>query len=260
MPPRRPWRARSWRSGLPRALPSARRWIHSITGAAKSKLQRKCRSSSRHGRIATRRSRPRSSPATPTNFRRSLRSPFSMDFNAILTGSVPKRAIDGAVRLLLFALGASFVASTTGPLPAAAAEPTLLPNERAFAFSARGVDERTIEARFVIADGYYLYRDRLNFAVEPGVFAGTSLPPGKVKEDQFFGKVETYRNQLVVKLPLDAAAPGRSVTVSAESQGCADQGICYPPQLQKVTLSLPLAGGRPGMPVEAAPQKKSWLN
>jgi thiol:disulfide interchange protein DsbD len=48
--------------------------------------------------------------------------------------------------------------------------------------------------------------------------------------------------------------------VGAESQGCADIGVCYPPQIQKVTLSLPAAGSRPGMPVEAAPQKKSWLN
>jgi len=183
-----------------------------------------------------------------------------MAFNAISTGSAPKRAIDGALPLLRFALGALCVAGASSPLSAAAAEPTLLPNERAFAFSARGVDERTVEARFVIADGYYLYRDRLKFAIEPGTLGAASLPPGKVKEDQFFGKVETYRNQLIVKLPLDAAAPGRSVTVSAESQGCADLGVCYPPQIQKVTLSLPSAGGKPGMPVEAAPQKKSWLN
>ena len=157
-------------------------------------------------------------------------------------------------------VGAWAAAALFGALPAAGLEPTLLPNERAFAFSARGIDERTVEARFVIADGYYLYRDRLKFSVQPGALGGTSLPAGKVKEDQFFGKVETYRNQLVVRLPLDAAAPGRAVTVNAESQGCADIGVCYPPQLQKVTLTLPAAGGRPGMPVEAAPPKKSWLN
>jgi thiol:disulfide interchange protein DsbD len=85
------------------------------------------------------------------------------------------------------------------------------------------------------------------------------LPPGKVKDDEFFGRVETYRNQLVVKLPLDAAAPSRSVTVSAESQGCADIGVCYPPQLQKVTLTLPGAGARPGPVIDAAPPPKSWL-
>lgn len=147
-----------------------------------------------------------------------------------------------------------------GAAPASAQEAKLLPNERAFAFSARGVNERTIEARFVIADGYYLYRDRIKFSIEPGALTGAALPPGKVKEDQFFGKVETYRNQLVVKLPLEAAAPGSEVTLAAESQGCADIGVCYPPQIQRVTLSLPTPGARPGMPVEAAPPKKSWLN
>jgi thiol:disulfide interchange protein DsbD len=182
-----------------------------------------------------------------------------MASNVISTGSVPKRTTDAA-RVLCLTLAATGVASLLGALPAAAQEPKLLPNERAFAFSARGVNERTIEARFVIADGYYLYRDRIKFTVEPGTLAGAALPPGKVKEDQFFGKVETYRNQLVVKLPLEAAAPGSPMTVSAESQGCADLGVCYPPQIQKVTLSLPAAGARPGMPVEAAPQKKSWLN
>lgn len=140
-----------------------------------------------------------------------------------------------------------------------AQEPKLLPNERAFAFSARGIDERTVEARFVIADGYYLYREKLRFNAEPGPLGPSPLPPGKIKEDAFFGQVETYRNQVIVKLPLETAAPGRAVTVFAESQGCADLGVCYPPQVQKVTLTLPVAGGRPGLPVEAAP-RKSWLN
>lgn len=174
------------------------------------------------------------------------------------TGFAPKRAADRAPpRRASAALVAAALALSA--LSALALEPTLLPNERAFAFSARGVDERTIEARFVIADGYYLYRDRLKFAVDPGALGAGTLPPGKVKEDQFFGKVETYRNQLIVKLPLEVAAPGASVTLTAESQGCADLGVCYPPQAQKVTLKLPLAGGRPGASVEAAPAKKPWL-
>ena len=186
-----------------------------------------------------------------------------MASNATLPGSAPKPAVEpprlSGLRPLA-ALAALATGALLGALPAAALEPSLLPNERAFAFSARGVDERTVEARFVIADGYYLYRDRLKFTIDPGSLGDTSLPQGKVKEDQFFGKVETYRNQLIVRLPLDAAAPGRAVTVNAESQGCADIGVCYPPQLQKVTLTLPSVGGRPGMPVEAVPQKKSWLN
>jgi thiol:disulfide interchange protein DsbD len=136
----------------------------------------------------------------------------------------------------------------------------LLEPERAFAFSVQAVDERTIEARFSIASGYYLYREKLKFAVEPATLAGAPvLPPGKVKDDAFFGNVETYRGRLVVRLLLDGAQPGAKVTVKAESQGCADAGVCYPPQVQSLTVVLPALGGRPGEPVSATP-KKSWFN
>jgi thiol:disulfide interchange protein DsbD len=180
---------------------------------------------------------------------------------ATSTGSAPKPAngdpqpTRGRRRAVAVALAAAAVAAG-----ASAQDPKLLPNERAFAFSARGLDARTVEARFVIADGYYLYRDKLRFSVEPGTLATVALPAGKAKEDAFFGRVETFRNQVVVALPLDAAAPGRSVTVAAESQGCADLGVCYPVQVQKVTVALPAAGGPPGKPVEAAPAKRSLFN
>jgi len=166
-------------------------------------------------------------------------------------GAWPRRAL--AARLVLV------VAAAIPSL--ATAQGDLLPNERAFAFSARGLDEKTVEARFVIADGYYLYREKLKFTVEPDPVAGAPvLPAGKMKSDQFFGTVEIYRGELVARLPLERALPGQRVRVSAESQGCADLGVCYPPQLQTVSLPLPMAGSRPGGLVEAAPRKKSWLD
>ena len=139
--------------------------------------------------------------------------------------------------------------------------PKLLEPERAFAFSVQAVDENTVEARFPSPSGYYLYREKLKFAVEPATLAGVAvLPPGKVKDDEFFGNVETYRGRLAVRLPLQGAQPGATVTVKAESQGCADAGVCYPPQVQRVTVALPARGGRPGEPVNATPPKKSWFN
>jgi thiol:disulfide interchange protein DsbD len=144
----------------------------------------------------------------------------------------------------------------------AAADPKLLPPEQAFRFSARALDARTLEARFTVADGYYLYRDKLKFAVAPEavVLGAQELPPGKPKEDQFFGKVETYRGVLVVKLPLDNAAAGQSIALSADSQGCADAGVCYPPTRQKITLTLPAQGKGPGALVDATPAKKLWFD
>ncbi len=188
-----------------------------------------------------------------------------MVWNATSTGSPLKpRPIDRdagtALRILAWTAGPVLLAVTMVSATAWA-QGDLLPNERAFAFSARGLDERTVEARFTVADGYYLYREKLKFDVAPEPLAGIPpLPPGKVKSDKFFGTVEIYRGQLVVRLPLQHAAPGQRVTVTAESQGCADVEVCYPPQRQSVSLPLPMAGARPGGLVDAVPPKKSWLD
>jgi thiol:disulfide interchange protein DsbD len=144
---------------------------------------------------------------------------------------------------------------------AAAAGPKLLEPERAFAFSVQALDDKTVEARFAIASGYYLYRDKMRFSVESATLAAApSLPAGKIKDDEFFGKVETYRGEFAVKLALAQPAPGSRVVVRAESQGCADAGVCYPPQVQNVTVTLPLAGGPPSPPVAATPSRKAWFN
>jgi thiol:disulfide interchange protein DsbD len=142
-------------------------------------------------------------------------------------------------------------------VPAPAQNP--LPPDRAFRFSARLIDARTVEARFAIADGYYLYRDKIHFAAEPAS-AGLSipaLPGGTVKEDPFFGHVETYRGEVVVNLALKNAKAGEEVVIAAESQGCADIGLCYPPTVQRVTIPIPQGSVVP--PAEGAP-KKAWFN
>jgi thiol:disulfide interchange protein DsbD len=153
------------------------------------------------------------------------------------------------------------VAALLGMVAAAAAGADLLPSEQAFRFSARALDDRTLEARFTIADGYYLYRKKFKFAVTPdGAAVGApELPEGKIKTDEFFGKVETYRGTVVVKLPLSGASAGQTVVLAADSQGCADVGVCYPPTRQKLTLALPARGAGPGAVVDATPPKKSWF-
>jgi thiol:disulfide interchange protein DsbD len=145
---------------------------------------------------------------------------------------------------------------------AAVAQVKLLPTEEAFRFSARALDARTVEASFAVAEGYYLYRDKLRFSADtPSVaVGGVALPAGKVKDDPHFGRVETYRDRVVVRLPLDNAAAGQAVTVRAESQGCADVGVCYPPNVQSVTVTLPPPGSPPGPLIDANPPKKRWFN
>jgi len=148
-----------------------------------------------------------------------------------------------------------------GSMTTMAADSQLLPAEQAFRYSARALNDHTLEARFAIADGYYLYRDKLKFAVSPDgtVLGQADLPAGKVKTDEFFGKVETYRGMVVVTLPLSGAVAGRTVELAADSQGCADVGVCYPPTRQKLTVALPAPGAGPGAVVDATPPKRTWF-
>ena len=114
-----------------------------------------------------------------------------------------------------------------------------LPPEQAFRFSARAIDARTIEARWQITDQYYMYRDKFKFVLDGGTLGAPSLPPGKVKDDEIFGKVEIYRKEVKILLPVEASGP---VTLKAISQGCWDGGICYPPINQEARLDLAAAG------------------
>ena len=131
--------------------------------------------------------------------------------------------------LLLFSLA---------PALGLAAEP--LQPEQAYQFSARAVNATTLEARWQIADGYYLYREKFKFALGAGSgkLGKAQFPPGKIKDDEFFGKVETYRNEVRVLLPFEAAAGATSLTLQVSSQGCADLGVCYPPMEQQATVPL----------------------
>src|SRR5688572_24176260 len=119
-----------------------------------------------------------------------------------------------------------------------------LPPEQAFKLSARLLNGDTLLVRYDIAPGYYMYRDKFAFEAPPAQLGTPSLPPGKIKEDEFFGKVETYRDRVEVRLPLQAGAEAPALlTLKATSQGCADLGICYPPQEQSVQLKLAAFGG-----------------
>jgi len=133
--------------------------------------------------------------------------------------------------------------------PALGAEPELLEPDQAFRLMARLKDARTIEVNYQIAPGYYLYRDKFRFTLAPGdAKAGTpQLPAGKLKRDEFFGEVETYRGHLSIALPFELDAGSTSaITLTALSQGCADVGVCYVPHEQKARLNLAAAGGPAG--------------
>jgi len=130
------------------------------------------------------------------------------------------------------------------PPACAAGADDLLEPDKAFRFSARALDARTVEVRYGIADGYYLYRDRFRFAAEPASVAlgQPQFPKGQIHEDKFFGKQETYRKEVRIRLPVEAAGAER-LKLQVTSQGCADLGVCYVPQVQSADLRLASLGG-----------------
>ncbi|MDH3218166.1 MAG: protein-disulfide reductase DsbD [Gammaproteobacteria bacterium] len=118
----------------------------------------------------------------------------------------------------------------------------LLPPEEAFALTAR-VEGDALVAEYRIAPGYYMYRERFEFRIEssdaPARFGVAVIPDGEIKIDEFFGKMETYRDKVTIKLPIiyENAAASR-LEVKAVSQGCADIGVCYPPLKQSLAVDI----------------------
>ena len=113
----------------------------------------------------------------------------------------------------------------------------LLPAEQAFRPTV-AAGEQDVAVQFQIADGYYLYQEKIRVETEPSGLLGTAkFSQGKEKEDEFFGKQTVHYHQAVVKLPFQSAAPA-TYRLTLTYQGCADVGVCYPP----VTKTLEIKG------------------
>ena len=127
-------------------------------------------------------------------------------------------------------------------LPTAAVDSEdLLPPEKAFKVSAAATSADEILLTFEIAEGYYLYRNKMRIeSLTPEIsLADPDLPPGKIKQDQFFGEVAIYRNSLQIPVLLQRNNDVSNLRISVKYQGCADIGICYPPQQNEFEILLP---------------------
>jgi thiol:disulfide interchange protein DsbD len=129
------------------------------------------------------------------------------------------------------------------------AEDGFLEPEQAFRFAAHMADARTLEVSYVIADGYYMYRERFHFVADHNAKLGEPVfPDGIVKfDDTFQKKVETYRHEVTIRIPVAADAAFR---LTATSQGCTDKGLCYSPMESVVQLSPDSAAGPSAMRAE----------
>ncbi|MFJ3368049.1 protein-disulfide reductase DsbD [Pseudomonas sp. NPDC086251] len=110
------------------------------------------------------------------------------------------------------------------------AKPDFLPVGKAFIFTSERLESGETQLFWQIADGYYLYQKRLKFDGLPEQHKPV-LPEGESHSDEFFGEQQVYRQGLELKIPA-----GASGQIKVGFQGCADAGLCYPPQTQVVDL------------------------
>jgi len=119
----------------------------------------------------------------------------------------------------------------------------LLPPEQAFQFFAALKDPQTIHVSWLIADGYYLYKNKLALRLDEKTkthLSALALPTGQTHLDEEFGQVEIFRQELSLDVPLiRQSVAAETVELIAKFQGCADRGVCYPPMTSKLVLSLP---------------------
>lgn len=128
-------------------------------------------------------------------------------------------------------------------MASAASDPTddLLRPEEAFQISTDGSNPNKILVKWRIAEGYYLYQSKIRFSTDSTDITLTSpdFPEAEIKNDPFFGEIGIYRDEVIIDIPIlkDNNTPD-IITLNAKSQGCADVGVCFPPQTQQILVAM----------------------
>ncbi|KAA8715813.1 protein-disulfide reductase DsbD [Pseudomonas cannabina] len=134
-----------------------------------------------------------------------------------------------------------------------------LPVRQAFQLSLIDTTPESIKLRLVATEGYYLYRHRFQFRTEPADIGlgEAQLPKGEQKHDEYFGDVEVYHGILDIDLP---RKPGeqRPFTLVVTYQGCADKGLCYPPETERLSIGDVAASPTANLSAPATAATWSW--
>ncbi|MEM1229430.1 MAG: protein-disulfide reductase DsbD domain-containing protein, partial [Pseudomonadota bacterium] len=110
-------------------------------------------------------------------------------------------------------------------------QPEFLTVDQAFVFDAEVNADGSVVARWTMPDGYYLYRERFGAQTRDGSAVTLAEPlilPGKEKVDEYFGAVQVYYHGAELVVPVTAGKGPTEIGISY--QGCADYGLCYPPE------------------------------
>jgi len=143
------------------------------------------------------------------------------------------------------------------------ADREFLPPTEAFRVSATALAADRIRVSFMVAPGYYLYQKRLKAALE-GAPAGVTLTPvtwpaGSAHNDEYFGQQTVYPESFEAELVVQRGTTTGALTVGLVIglQGCAEAGLCYPPDTRHITVALPAVGAAPSTPTSTAALDRS---
>jgi thiol:disulfide interchange protein len=122
-------------------------------------------------------------------------------------------------------------------------EDELLEPDEAFKFKVVAKGTNLLAVDLIPANGYYLYKERMRFALKnaSGVnISSVKFPSGEMKTDQILGRTEVFKKTVPIAISLGGAAKGKTVTLVTSYQGCQEKlGVCYPPIEKSVNLALP---------------------
>jgi thiol:disulfide interchange protein DsbD len=128
-----------------------------------------------------------------------------------------------------------------GPIPPAGAQ-NFLPPEKAFRVTVESASAEAVSLRWTIAPGYYIYRKELAVSAKADsmvTLGELNLPTGRTLTDPYFGVSEVYDQDFTALVPLQAGAePPARLDLEVRHQGCAEGGLCYPPQITPLAVTL----------------------
>ena len=149
-----------------------------------------------------------------------------------------------------------FAAAPTSKLTlgSGAGNSDFLPVDEAFKVYVEPIDGTTVEVGFQVTPEHYLYKDKITVTANSDVARSgqIDLPAGEMKVDEYFGEMEVYHDDVFAKVPIARATPdAMDVEIAVGYQGCADAGLCYPPQVRTFNIALPMATTVTALPAAA---------
>ncbi|EIJ43050.1 thiol:disulfide interchange protein [Beggiatoa alba B18LD] len=130
-------------------------------------------------------------------------------------------------------------AETTAQQAPVNVEDEFLDPEKAFFLSTQVIDAQTVQVTWLVAEGYYLYENKMQFSADNAKIQKIILPSSQMKDDPLFGNVQVFEQPEVVATIIFGAVQTETIVLTVHYQGCASAGLCYPPMAKTITLTMP---------------------